>query len=56
LSVCDFNTIANIEPALIGIYLLPVGSDLQLVKEEGEITFFDNLTEKEVEQIYVSSL
>jgi hypothetical protein len=52
LVVCDFNTVANIEPAILGIYLLPVGSDLQLVKENNKITFYDNLTEKEVKPIY----
>lgn len=49
LAVCDFNTVANIEPAIIGIYLLPVGSDLQLVSEEGKITFWDNMSGEEVE-------
>lgn len=54
LAICDFNTIANIEPALIGIYLLPVGSDLQLVVENGKISFFDNITGKQVSPIYTS--
>ena len=31
LVVCDFNTVANIEPAILKIYELPVDSDLQLV-------------------------
>lgn len=46
--VCDFNTIANIEPAILSIYYLPVGSDLQLVSEEGKIKFYDNLSGEEV--------
>ena len=54
LVVCDFNTIANIEPALIGVYLLPVGSDLQLVTQGGKILFYDNITEKEVASIYTT--
>lgn len=48
LSVCDFNTVAEIEPAIIAIYLMPVGSDLQLVKENGKIIFFDNITEQPI--------
>jgi len=52
LIVCDFNTIANIEPALIGVYLLPVGSDLQLVTQGGKILFYDNITEEEVAPMY----
>lgn len=53
LLVCDFNTVANIEPAIIGIYLMPVGSDLQLVSENGELCFYDNLTGKKVEINYL---
>lgn len=49
LATCDFNTVAEIEPAIIAIYLLPVGSDLQLVKEDGKITFYDNITEQPIE-------
>jgi len=52
LAVCDFNTVANIGLAIIGIYLLPVGSDLQLVSEEGKITFWDNMSGEEVEPKY----
>ncbi|MFP3325387.1 DUF2185 domain-containing protein, partial [Planococcus sp. SIMBA_160] len=40
--------VANIEPAILGIYELPIGSDLQLVSENGKIRFVDNLTGKEV--------
>ncbi|MEB3072775.1 hypothetical protein [Parvimonas sp. C2] len=50
--VCDFNTVAEIEPAIITIYTLPVGTDLQLVKIDGKIKFFDNITEKEIDLDY----
>jgi hypothetical protein len=47
LVVADFNTVAAIEPAIIEIYLLPVGSDLQLVREnDGTLVFYDNQTGK----------
>lgn len=49
LVVCDFNTVAEIEPAIIAIYLFPVGSDLQLIIEKGERYFIDNLTGEKVE-------
>jgi len=52
LEICDFNTVANIEPAVLGIYLLQVGSDLQLVIENGKRKLFDNLTGQEVLPIY----
>jgi len=52
-TVCDFNTVANIEPAIIAIYLMPVGTDLQLVSENGKLKFYDNLTGKEVKPDYL---
>ena len=43
--IADFNTVAAVEPAIIGIYLLPVGSDLQLVHENnGSLVFYNNKT------------
>ena len=48
-TVVDFNDICDIEPACIGIYLLPVGSDIQLVVEpDGRRRWFDNKTEREI--------
>ena len=49
MTVVDFNDICDIEPACIGIYLLPVGSDIQLVVEpDGRRRWFDNKTEREI--------
>lgn len=48
LAVCDFNTVANIEPAILKIYDLPIGSDLQIVSENGKIRIIDNITGNEV--------
>lgn len=39
-----FNTVANIEPAVLEIYGAPVGIDLQLVIEDGRRTWYDNAT------------
>lgn len=45
LAVADFNTVAAIEPAIISIYLLPVGTSLQLVqREDGPLVFYDDET------------
>ncbi|WP_262421950.1 DUF2185 domain-containing protein [Bacillus aquiflavi] len=52
LTVCNFNTVANIEPAILGIYLLPVGSDLQIVAENGKIVFFDNISGNKIDPVY----
>ena len=52
LAVCDFNTVAEIEPAIIGIYMMPVGSDLELIRENGEISFIDNISGEKVKIEY----
>ena len=44
----DFSTVAAIEPAVLGIYHLPVGSDLQLVVENGGRHVLDNITGQEL--------
>lgn len=49
LAVYDFNTVANEEPAILAIYDFPVGSDLQLVEENGKKTFWNNETEERIQ-------
>lgn len=53
--IVDFNELCAIEPALIGIWDLPVGSDLQLVDDELGIRIVDTATGREVprESLYV---
>ena len=49
LFLADFNDICNLEPACIGIYDLPIGSNIQLVVEpDGRRRGFDNKTKKEI--------
>ena len=49
LFLADFNDICNLEPACIGIYDLPIGSNIQLVVEsDGRRRWFDNKTKKEI--------
>ena len=48
LVVASFNSIANIEPALIGIDTLPVGTDLQLVVHNGRRRWYDNTTGQDI--------
>lgn len=45
--ITDFNEVCNIEPALIGIYDFPVGSDLELV-DDGKIRIIDGTTGREI--------
>lgn len=53
--IVDFNELCAIEPALIGIWDLPVGSDLQLVDDELGIRILETPTGREVptEDLYV---
>ncbi|WP_311479069.1 DUF2185 domain-containing protein [uncultured Gulosibacter sp.] len=53
--IADFNTVCAIEPAVIGIWNLPVGSDLQLVRDELGIRVVDTPTGREIpyEELYV---
>lgn len=45
LTVASFNAVAAIEPAIISLYLQPVGSDLELVRQpDGSMFFRDNNT------------
>ena len=49
MTVVDFNELCNLEPACIGIYDLPIGSDIQLIVEpDGRRRWFDNKTAKEI--------
>ena len=49
MTVVDFNELCALEPACIGIYDLPVGSDIHLVVEpDGRRRWFDNQTEREI--------
>ncbi len=52
LAVCDFNTVANIEPLVLGYYTFPVGSDLQLAGENGKTVMYDNNTGEKVEPVF----
>lgn len=44
LTIVDYNEVCRLEPALIGIWDLPVGSDLQLVDDDQGIKIVDTAT------------
>lgn len=44
MCVCDFNTVANIEPAILLIYGCAVGTDVELIEEDGKKYFADSIT------------
>ena len=49
LEVASFNTVAAIEPAIIPLLHMPVGTDLVLVRDGRRIVFIDNNTGGPVE-------
>lgn len=55
LAIADVNSVCELEPALIGIWDLPVGSDLQVVDEGRGIEIVDTATGQPVpaDQLYV---
>ncbi|WP_426245467.1 DUF2185 domain-containing protein [Nocardioides sp. LHG3406-4] len=58
LQIVDFNRVCEIEPALIGIWDLPVGSDLQIVDEGNGIEIVDTATGRPIprEDLYAPDL
>lgn len=44
LVICDWNTIVEIEPAILPIFNLPVGTELTLIEENRQKYFLDNET------------
>ncbi|GLE55279.1 DUF2185 domain-containing protein [Mycobacteroides chelonae] len=53
--IIDFNDLCNIEPALVGIWDLRVGSDLQIVRDTHGIRIFDTPSGLQIpmENLYV---
>ena len=49
MCICDFNTVANIEPAILMIYNCKAGTDVELVEENGKKFFLDNNTGDELQ-------
>ncbi len=54
LAVCDYNTVINIEPAVLAIYSLPVGTDIELLIENNKRKFYDSLTGEEIDLSSIS--
>ncbi|CAM3338260.1 DUF2185 domain-containing protein [Occultella aeris] len=46
--ITDFNAVCALEPALIGIYDFPVGSDLEIVRDAAGIHIIDTTTGREI--------
>ncbi len=44
MQVMRWEDVVKIEPAITKIFNCPIGADLELVKEDGENHFYDNIT------------
>lgn len=53
--IVDFNEVCAIEPALIGVWDMPVGADLQIVRDELGVRVVDTATGQEIpeDRLYV---
>ncbi len=52
MAVCDWSTIITIEPAVMAIYHLPIGTDIMLVEENNIKKFYYTDTGDEVRLSY----
>lgn len=50
LSVVDFNTLANIEPAVRNVFYMPYGTDLEFCSDDSGKYFVDTKTGEEIRQ------
>lgn len=50
MAIVDFNTLANIEPAVVNVFFMPVGSDLELRADSKGSYFVDTRTGEEIRE------
>ena len=50
MTIVDFNTLANIEPAVVNVFYMPVGSDLELCSDPAGNYFLDTRDGKEIRE------
>lgn len=50
MQIVDFNTLANIEPTVVNVFYMPVGSDLEFCSDKTGKYFVDTRTGKEIRE------
>ena len=50
MAVVDFNTLANIEPAVVNVFYMPMGTDLEFRADQSGKYFIDTRTGKEIRE------
>lgn len=49
MAICDWGTIFEIEPAIMSIFEMPIGTELELVEENGKKYFINTLSGEKLE-------
>ena len=44
MSICDWSTIVEIEPAVLSIFNMPIGTELTMIYEDERVCFLDTIT------------
>ena len=50
LTVVDLNTLANIEPTILNVYKMPIGTDLIFIEENGDKYFINAKTNEQIRE------
>ena len=50
MSICDWSTIVDIEPAVLSIFNMPIGTELTMIYEEERVYFLDTITGQKLSQ------
>ena len=50
LTVVDLNTLINIEPTILNVYEMPIGTDLIFINENGEKYFINSKTNEQIRE------
>lgn len=50
MSICDWSTIVDIEPAVLSIFNMPIGTELTMIYEEERECFLDTITGQKLSQ------
>ena len=50
MSICDWNTIVEIEPAVLSIFNMPIGKELTVIYEDERLYFLDTITGQKLSQ------
>lgn len=50
MSICDWSTIVEIEPAVLSIFNMPIGTALTIIYEEERVCFLNTITGQKLSQ------